>query len=172
MTVWWNFSSPTNTYIKKLWSARKIPGNFHEKDTLESDLHGWPVHTERTLILELLALERLCPALAAEIKGAVQRLCSPSCQRLSVSQPCGHQGRHWCGQGSKQGKHLHVVSQKKLPWEILWNNPEDGYVGGIVSVFVFTFKPLFWVETTVGVMSHCMFFHLHFQKKEMEAQWK
>lgn len=72
MTVWCNFSSPTNTYMKKLWSARKIPGNFHENNILESDLHGWPVHTERTLIPELLVLESLCPALAAEAKGSVQ----------------------------------------------------------------------------------------------------
>lgn len=58
---------------------------------------------------------RDCPALAAGVQGAVQRLCSPSCQRLNVSQPCGHQGRHCCpcGQGAKQGKHLYVVSQKK-----------------------------------------------------------
>lgn len=71
MTVWWNLSSPLTPTSKKLWSARKIPGNFHEKDILcmkESDLHGWPVHTERTLTQELLALERLCPALAAEIQ--------------------------------------------------------------------------------------------------------
>lgn len=26
---------------------------------------------------------------------------------------------------------------------------KNGYVGGIIGVFIFTFKPLFWVETTV-----------------------
>lgn len=61
------------------------------------------------------------------------------------SQTCGHQGRHWCPwDGGQIGQALICGGSEKLYWEILWDKPEAGYVGGIISVFIFTFKTLFW----------------------------
>ena len=35
-----------------------------------------------------------------------------------------------------------MVSNIKLSWEILWNNKENGYVGAIICVCIFSLKPL------------------------------
>jgi len=67
-----------------------------------------------------------------------------------------------------------MVSNIKLSWEILWNNKENGYVGAIICVCIFSLKPLLWVEATVCFWVVCCTacsFTVNCQNKDMEAHW-